>query len=167
MKTACGAQLICSQSTFLYDTAKSNSKNKDTDPLVCTIEILKNSFDDFLPIIPTGSTVKDNKVLYRLELEATLTKDGKPAADHALNISSERKSDQIISVGQTDSHGKLKFRLETRESGEAKLKTTPDITLTDFSVNIDNFLGAGKDVVTQWIHGGVNGTRCRVKYLGP
>lgn len=32
--------------------------------------------------------------------------------------------------------------------------------------HIDNFLGAGKDVVTAWLHGGINGTQRRVKYLG-
>jgi len=32
--------------------------------------------------------------------------------------------------------------------------------------HIDNFLGAGKTVVTVWLHGGINGTQRRVKYLG-
>lgn len=32
--------------------------------------------------------------------------------------------------------------------------------------HIDNFLGAGKAVVTTWIHGGINGTQRTVKYLG-
>lgn len=32
--------------------------------------------------------------------------------------------------------------------------------------HIDNFLGSGKAVVTAWLHGGINGTECRVKYLG-
>jgi 3D (Asp-Asp-Asp) domain-containing protein len=32
--------------------------------------------------------------------------------------------------------------------------------------HIDNFLGAGQAVVTQWLHGGVNGTRRKVKYKG-
>lgn len=33
--------------------------------------------------------------------------------------------------------------------------------------HIDNFLGAGKAVVTAWLRGGINGTQRRVKYLGP
>lgn len=32
--------------------------------------------------------------------------------------------------------------------------------------HIDNFLGFGKVVVTEWLHGGVNGTHQSVKYLG-
>ncbi|WP_199538636.1 3D domain-containing protein [Duganella sp. BJB475] len=32
--------------------------------------------------------------------------------------------------------------------------------------HIDNFLGAGNAVVKAWLHGGVNGTQRRVKFLG-
>lgn len=32
--------------------------------------------------------------------------------------------------------------------------------------HIDNFLGSGKAVVTAWLHGSINGTQRRVKYLG-
>ncbi|MYN46205.1 hypothetical protein GTP23_14225 [Pseudoduganella sp. FT93W] len=32
--------------------------------------------------------------------------------------------------------------------------------------HLDNFLGAGDDVVKAWMHGGVNGTRRQVKYIG-
>ncbi|CAD6521179.1 hypothetical protein LMG28727_01585 [Paraburkholderia kirstenboschensis] len=32
--------------------------------------------------------------------------------------------------------------------------------------HIDNFLGAGASVVQTWLHGGVNGTQRRVKYIG-
>ncbi|MFC0167558.1 3D domain-containing protein [Pseudoduganella danionis] len=32
--------------------------------------------------------------------------------------------------------------------------------------HIDNFLGTGNDVVKAWMHGGVNGTRRQVKYIG-
>ena len=32
--------------------------------------------------------------------------------------------------------------------------------------HIDNFLGSGKKVVTEWLKGGLNGTKRRVKYLG-
>ncbi|WP_157377235.1 3D domain-containing protein [Burkholderia ubonensis] len=32
--------------------------------------------------------------------------------------------------------------------------------------HIDNFLGAGASVVRTWLHGGVNGTQRRVKYIG-
>ncbi len=32
--------------------------------------------------------------------------------------------------------------------------------------HIDNFLGAGADVVTAWVHGAINGTQQRVKFIG-
>lgn len=34
------------------------------------------------------------------------------------------------------------------------------------SYHVDNFLGAGKDVVKDWLRGGINGRQRKIKFLG-
>jgi len=94
--------------------------------IVGSISIEKNEFSDNLPIIPTASRLKEEKILYHLVFRAKLINhaDGKVVGGRAFSIKSNRKADEFTSDGKTNQDGELLITMETREAGEVELETT-------------------------------------------
>jgi 3D (Asp-Asp-Asp) domain-containing protein len=107
---------------------------------ICVLKIEKNSFGDFLPIIPSAARTQRNKVLYQLKLRAVVTRHigGKPVSDYNLKIQSSRNSDQIEVNGKTNKDGETTLTLSTRDAGELELITnTAGITMANFAVKLN------------------------------
>ena len=84
------------------------------------------------PVIPTGSKVKDGRVLYKSELTITAksTATGDPVAVLSIQVQSDRAQDTLIQPTEpTNDKGVTKARIQTREKGSATITaTTSDIS---------------------------------------
>jgi hypothetical protein len=103
-----------------------------------TYSIKNNVFGDSLPVIPAESFVAFGSVLFRVDLEVTLSLNGKPAQDVTVPfvVSGQHSSARLLQPTADD--GTAVLRLETRYSGINTITPTAlEFRHSTFDVTID------------------------------
>lgn len=121
------------------------------EDILCSLVISKNEFEDDLPIIPTGSNVEHEKVLYRLSLKAKLTERGigKPISGRGLELKSNRQNDTIRQNNKSDANGEIVVTLETRDSGKLTLSSSSKgVTMAETKLSLQEAWYQSKFLIT-------------------
>jgi 3D (Asp-Asp-Asp) domain-containing protein len=125
----------------VHDTACTNT-NSDSCVVVqveanmLAWEIPDNRYGDKLPIIPSTARVEHGKILYHLQIKATVkSRDGVALSGRSLTVKSNRHNDTVRISGPTDSKGCALVLLESREQGDVTI-TVADQDITAVPLRI-------------------------------
>lgn len=151
MTDTTGEDALLLVATAVTHTAADSMVQVTVQDFVCTLATQPNAFNDLLPIIPTASRVENGRILYQLQLKATLVNhaNGYLVEGHALEIHSNRTGDTVRVSARSDSRGELTVVLETRTPGDLELRTsTPGVTLSPFQVHLKDAWYQSRFLVT-------------------
>jgi 3D (Asp-Asp-Asp) domain-containing protein len=112
----------------------------------------QNQFGDLLPIIPADSNVQFGSVLYRLDIDITVTRNGQPAAGQNMAFRVSGVHSHARQIGATDGSGQATLRLESRIRGKNTITPIGSLEFADckFDVTLGEAWFEAKFLITAY-----------------